>query len=352
MTSDASAEFLARIDSGSLAPVAPEFCAFLMDEMRSIPERGLPLEALHRRGETPEEVAAFVEVFLAEAVDPGIDPLRVDGPIMDVCGTGGDGRNLFNISTAVMFVVAGGGVSVVKHGNRSITSKCGGADVLEALGVDIHAGPLKNEEILRRSGCTFLFAPDYHPGFRRVAPVRQWLASRGGRSVFNLLGPLLNPARPALQLAGVFDVSLTSMFCRAMAALGRARAWAVHGGAGEDEVSLFAPTRVSAVSLGAFSDFEIDPLELGFHRPADDGLQGSDAAGNAEIIVDILSGTLRGAHRDVVVLNAAAAFVIAERAETLQEGCERANEAIDSGRALRVLQTLREAAKEPGSSLA
>jgi len=117
-------------------------------------------------------------------------------------------------------------------------------------------------------------------------------------------------------------------------------------------VSLFAPTRVSAVSLGAFSDFEIDPLELGFHRPADDGLQGSDAAGNAEIIVELLSGALRGAHRDVVVLNAAAAFVIAERAETLQEGCERANEAIDSGLALRVLQTLREAAKEPGKSLA
>src|SRR6266513_1373880 len=187
------------------------------------------LMALHRKGESVEEIVAFVQQLIERAVDPLIDPKKLSGPMLDVCGTGGDGLDLFNVSTTIMFVLAAGGVAVVKHGNRSVTSRCGSADVLEALGVSIALPPDRLRECVERHGLCFIFAREYHPAYRAIAEMRQRLARENIRTVFNLLGPLLNPARPARQLIGVFSSRLTSIFAAVLRRLGRERAWVVHG---------------------------------------------------------------------------------------------------------------------------
>ena len=187
------------------------------------------LKALSAKGETPAEIATFVEAFLKHAVDPGFGPEDCKGPTIDVCGTGGDKLDLFNISTASVFVLAGGGLTVLKHGNRGITSKSGGADVLEELGVPIDLPVHALRECVLEHGAGFLFAPLYHPAFKAVVPVRKVLAEEGIRTVFNLIGPLLNPVRPDYQLVGVFDSAFTSPFAEILGRLGRKRAWAVHG---------------------------------------------------------------------------------------------------------------------------
>lgn len=318
-------------------------CDLLLDEANSIESRAELLQALHLRGETPSEVADFVEILLAHAVK-----LPFDGQgAIDVCGTGGDKAGLFNISTAVMFVAAGAGARVVKHGNRGITSKSGGADVLEALGVRIDRPPDIAEQALHAAGCCFLFAPACHPAFKAVMPVRKLLAERGQASIFNILGPLLNPASPEFQLAGVFDPKLPSTYAGVFKKLGRTRAWAVHGTGPDslrlDEVSPFGKTRVHAFENNLLREFEIDPADFDLGPITIADLLGGDASANAAILLSILDGTNRAAPRSAVLLNAAAALTVAGLAKNPAEAWLLAAHSIDEGRALACLANLRSA---------
>ena len=322
--------------------------ALILDESIPASSKGDFLKALAAKGETPEEIAAFVDAFLGRAVDPGLSPGEVDGPMLDVCGTGGDKLDLFNVSTTSIFVLAAGGACVVKHGNRGITSKSGGADVLEALGVKIDLPPEACAETIRRCGVGFMFAPIYHPAFKAVVPVRKQLAEEGMRSIFNILGPLLNPVRPAHQLIGVFSAELTGPFANILKTLGRQSAWAVHGttgdGRGMDELSTLAESTTTQLNAdGSISDAIIDPLELGLQKPTIEELRGGGAIENANILRGILDGTDKGAKRDIVLLNSAAGFVACGLADELSSGLGRAAEAIDSGRAMEKLKALQAA---------
>jgi len=307
------------------------------------------LRALSAKGETPGEIAGLVEAFLKRAVDPGLTPGGVNGPMLDVCGTGGDKLQLFNVSTTVMFVAAAAGAVVVKHGNRGITSRSGGADGLAALGVQINLPPERFCECVKRTGLGFLFAPAYHPAFQVIAPVRQELAREGTRTVFNLLGPLLNPVRPAHQLIGVFSQSLPPVFAEILAQLGRTRAWVVHGttsdGAAMDELSTLGPTLICKLQSNGSTEREtLFPEELGMDPAELSDLRGGEASENAAILTAILDGTEKGAKRDLVLLNAGASLVVAGLTRELSEGIALAKEQIESGAALRKLDQLRQAA--------
>lgn len=318
-----------------------EASAALLSDLATDEEKADFLEALHRRGETPEEVVAFAREFLARA-----EPFPVPdgtGPVLDVCGTGGDRLGLFNISTTVMFVAAGAGARLVKHGNRGITSKSGGADVLEALGVAIDAPTERLQAMLAEAGAVFLFAPRFHPAFKAVAPARKILAARGRASVFNMLGPLLNPARPEFQLAGVFSPQLLPLYASVLPEIGRRRAWVVHGRAGVegvmDEISTLGPTKIMETGGEAR---EVQPADLGVLPARLEDLRGGDAAENAALLLDILDGTA-GPARDIAVVNAAAALVVCGLAAGWDEGMQRARESIDSGCARAVLEAMRRA---------
>ncbi len=318
----------------------------LLDARIADDEKQAFLLALRRRGERPDEIAFFASMLLDHAIDPGIDPARMSGPMIDVCGTGGDGLDLFNVSTTAMFIVAAGGACIVKHGNRAITSRSGGADVLTALGVPTQLPPAAARQRLQRDGLVFLFAPDYHPAFRAVAPVRRRLAELGERSVFNLLGPLLNPARPAHQLAGVFAPEFVPVYAEVYALLGRTHAWAVHGevspGRGTDEISPLGPTLVSVSERGVIGNRVLHPADFGF-VPAGDlsSLRGGDAEENARIVAGILRGQVTDLRRDIVLMNAAAAFVVSGLAADLPAGVERARAQIETGAAARKLDAAR-----------
>lgn len=299
------------------------------------------LRALRAKGETTAEIAGFARAMLRRAVDPGIDPARAPGPLLDVCGTGGDRLEMFNVSTTASFILAAGGAAVVKHGNRAITSRSGGADVLEALGVRIELPPRELKRCVEEVGIGFLFAPSYHPAFRSIAPVRRALAAEGTSTIFNLLGPLLNPARPAHQLVGVFAAGWTAPFAEVFRALGRTRAWAVHGAGGMDELSLAGPSQVSRWEGGALSHGTISPAEAGLAAVSSlEELRGGDAAENARLLTGILAGEIGGARRDVVLLNAAAGFVVAGLAADLAGGVARARRALDTGAARRKVEEL------------
>lgn len=301
------------------------------------------LRALRQKGETPREIAGFARAMLRRAVDPAVDRARAPGPLLDVCGTGGDRLEMFNVSTTASFVLAAGGAAVVKHGNRAITSRSGGADVLEALGVRIDLPPAELRRCVEEVGLGFLFAPHYHPAFRRIGPVRRALAQEGTSTVFNLLGPLLNPARPEHQLVGVFAAEWTAPFAEVFRELGRRRAWAVHGAGGMDELSMAGASPVSRWENGAVSHGTISPEDAGLAAIASlDELRGGDAPENARILAGILHGEIGGARRDVVLLNAAAGFVVAGLAADLPAGVERARAAIDGGGAREKLRALRE----------
>jgi anthranilate phosphoribosyltransferase len=297
------------------------------------------LKALRAKGETAAEIAAFVEALLSRAVDPEIDPARLPGPMLDVCGTGGDQLHLFNVSTTVMFVLAAGGACVVKHGNRAITSQSGGADVLEELGVRIELPPAELRRCVETHGLGFLFAPAYHPAFKVIGPVRRALAAEGIPTIFNLLGPLLNPARPSYQLVGIFSPVLLPKYAEALALLARSRAWAVHG-SGMDELSLAGPSAVCEVADGLVREFTLDPATLGLAPCTLDALRGGDRKQNAAILTGILEGTDHGPRRDLVLLNAAAGFVITGLAPDLSTGHQLAREQIASGRAFAKLRAL------------
>ncbi|MDP4625461.1 MAG: anthranilate phosphoribosyltransferase [Akkermansiaceae bacterium] len=308
------------------------------------------LLALSKKGETPAEIAGFVEAFLEHAVDPMIDNLDLPGPTLDVCGTGGDKLNLFNVSTTSMFVAAGAGAIVVKHGNRGITSKSGGADVLEALGIRIDLPPEGFRQCLEKAGVGFLFAPNYHPAFKAVVGVRKSLAAQGHRSIFNLIGPLLNPARPQCQLVGVSDRSLCPAFSEILQRLGRESAWVAcgtaPGGLAVDEISLMGSTRIC--KSGAFQDLEdeeINPEDFGMRKALVKDLQGGDASENAVILKNILSGKETGPKLDIVILNAAAALACAGLADHMEDAIDIARETITSGAALERLRLMQEASK-------
>ena len=305
------------------------------------------LKALTKKGETPAEIAGFVEAFLERAVDPEVASMELDGPTIDVCGTGGDKLDLFNVSTTSMFIIAAGGAIVVKHGNRGITSKSGGADVLEALGINIEHSPEDFRKCLKHAGVGFLFAQLYHPAFKVVAPVRAALAKEGVRTIFNLIGPLLNPSRPECQLVGVCDPDLDSAYADILQRLGRDSAWVVHGNTADgrpvDEVSLLGSTRIcKSGGYQSIVDEEVLPQDFGFTPCEVEDLQGGDAEVNAVILTDILSGKEKGPKREMVLLNAGAGLACAGLADSLGEGVTLAAELIDSGKALERLTKLQE----------
>lgn len=314
-----------------------EAAAFLLDPNPEAVRKAAFLRALAQKGETAEEIAAFVNEFLQHAIDPGIDGSTAPGPILDVVGTGGDRLNLFNVSTTAMFILAAGGVCVVKHGNRGITSKSGGADVLEALGVKIELPPAQLARCVREIGVGFIFAPLYHPTFKAVVEARKLLAAEGQRSIFNILGPLLNPARPTHQLVGVFDEKLVPVFANILRQLGRKSAWVVHGetddGRGMDELSTLGKNIIACVSGANAEHIALVPSDFGFLKPQLAELTGGTSDENAGILEGILAGRIKGAKRDLAVLNAAAGFVITGKSSDIAQGKLLAEDLLNRGAA-------------------
>ncbi len=315
-----------------------ESIALLLDESVKNPTKADFLEALSKKGETPEEIAAFVLEFLDRAVEPGLKYVRK--PTIDICGTGGDKLNMFNVSTTTAFVLAAGGVAVVKHGNRAITSKCGGADVLEALGIDIEMSPEDFCRCVKTVGAGFLFAPRYHPAFAAVAATRKLLAKRGSRSIFNLLGPLLNPVRPKFQLVGVYDAAIGPIYVEILKILGRERAWVCHGVSEQDKKRMdeFCSVGSTMVWPTDRAKFEVDASVLGIRGGTVEDLRGGTAKQNAKIIEAILTGEDQGPRREMVALNASAGFVVAGIATDIRNGLEISRDILDDGRALQVLR--------------
>jgi anthranilate phosphoribosyltransferase len=295
------------------------------------------ITALRMKGETTEEITSFVQVLLRHAVTIRPD---VQGRMVDTCGTGGDGARTFNISTAAAFVAAGAGVPVVKHGNRSVSSSCGSADVLEALGVNIDLSPGRVCSVIEETGIGFLFAPAFHPALRHAAATRKEL---GFSSVFNLLGPLLNPAMAPARLCGVFSPALVDQFATVLQALGAERAMVVHG-QGLDEITVAGPTTVAEIDGGSIRRYTITPEMFGIPRSPHSALAGHSPQYNAEIIRKILSGAPGPAH-DVVVLNAGAAIFLGGEAPDLLHGLEKAEDAIASGSAAQRLEALVQASR-------
>lgn len=293
--------------------------------------------ALRIRGETVGEIAAFATAMREAAVT-----LEHPWDVIDTCGTGGDGQHTFNISTAAALVLAGAGLKVAKHGNRALSSKSGSSDVLSVLGVNLQASQKQQLRALETAGIAFLFAPSYHGAMRHVGPVR---AEIGFRTVFNLLGPLSNPARAKRQVMGVYDPRLLEPLAEVLGRLGAVRAWTVHG-QGLDELTTSGPTEVAEWKDGAVNRFAVTPEEAGLPRASLDAIRGGDAETNASALTALLDGKA-GAYRDIVLLNAAAALVVADRAETLAEGAALAATVIDDGRAAKALAGLVAATNTP-----
>lgn len=292
------------------------------------------LTALRVKGETVEEISSCARVMrkFASTIKP-----EVKGALVDTCGTGGDKIKTFNISTIASFVVAGAGIAVAKHGNRSVTSKAGSADVLEALGVKVDLEPKKVEECIEEVGIGFMFAPVFHGAMKHAIGPRREM---GIRTVFNILGPLTNPANANAQLLGVFDGRLTETLAFVLRDLGVDRALVVHGTDGLDEISTIGPTKMSELKDSRVSTYELTPEEVGIERTGVKDLQGGDAAYNAELAAGILKSKIRGAKRDIVALNAGAGIYVGGMAETLKEGIKIAEGSIDSGRAYEKLNAL------------
>jgi anthranilate phosphoribosyltransferase len=301
------------------------------------------LVALHMKGETVEEIVGFAEAMRAAAEPLPLhedSTLSVSGtgrnPLVDTCGTGGDAHGTFNISTAAAFVVAGAGVRVAKHGNRSLSSKCGSADVMEALGVKISLPTAVLAACLEEVGIVFLFAPAMHSAMKYVQPARRELRLR---TIFNLLGPLTNPARASAQVVGVYSLDLVEKLAEALSMLGARRALVVYGMDGLDEISISGPTRIAEVREGSVRTYEVTPEEFGIKRALLEDISGGNAETNATIIREILAGK-KSPGRDVVLLNAAAALVAAGKAEHLKDALPLAAKSIDSGAATAKLDAL------------
>ncbi len=305
------------------------------------------LVALHMKGETVEEIVGFAEAIRAAATPLPISPASAESraldlsgtgrdALVDTCGTGGDASGTFNISTASAFVTAGAGVQVAKHGNRSLTSKCGSADVMEALGVHIQLSPERAAQCLREIGICFLYAPDLHSSMKQVQKVRRELRLR---TVFNLLGPLTNPAHASGQVVGVYALDMVEKLAEALSMLGLRRALVVHGLDGLDEITITGPTRVAEARDGIVRTYEVDSEEFGMKRARLEDISGGDAADNAAIVREVLAGK-KSPRRDVVLLNSAAALVAAGRVDHLADGIPVAEQSIDSGAAAAKLAAL------------
>ncbi len=298
----------------------------IMEDAASPAQIGALLVALRMKGETVAEITGFARAMREKA-----DRVPVDADsVVDTCGTGGDGMGTFNVSTACAFVAAGAGVRVAKHGNRSVSGRCGSADVLEALGVNGHPGPEEAAGCIDRLGLAFLFAPLYHKATRHaVAPRREI----GVRSIFNIVGPLTNPAGARRQLVGVYDASLTEPAANVLRRLGSIHCMVVHGSDGLDEITLGGTTQVSELRNGRVRTYQLEPRDLGFRRRSSDEVRGGDAAANARIIRRVLEGE-EGARREIVLLNASAVIYVAGCVDSLAAGVEAATRSIDSGQAL------------------
>jgi anthranilate phosphoribosyltransferase len=284
------------------------------------------------KGERPAEIVGFARTMREHSVKLSASP----GEVFDTCGTGGDRSGTFNISSAAALVVAAAGVKVAKHGNRSVSSRCGSADIFEELGVNVAAAPSVVERTLHEANIAFFFAPTFHPSMKHAAQTRKEL---GIRTAFNLLGPLTNPAGARRQIVGVPRSELTELLARALMMLGSDRAWVVHGADGIDEISNTGYTKVSECRHGAVHTFYVHPADFGMSKASTTDLKGGDAARNAEIVRGVLAG-LAGPARDVVLLNAGAALFVAGRASTVREGIEKAATAIDSGAAQATLDRM------------
>lgn len=296
----------------------------LFDGQGTPAQMGGLLMALRTRGETVDEYAAAATVMRARC-----NAVRAPEGAIDIVGTGGDGKGTLNISTATAFVVAGAGVVVAKHGNRNLSSKSGAADALTEMGLNVMVGPAIVEKCLTEAGIGFMMAPMHHPAIRHVMPVRQEL---GTRTIFNILGPLTNPAGVKRQLTGAFSPDLIRPMAETLLALGTIKAWLVHGGDGTDELSIAAPSRVAAVEHGGIREFTLHPEDAGLPYHPFEKIMGGTPAENAVAFRALLEGET-GAYRDAVLLNAAAALVVADKASSLTEGVALARQSIDTGAA-------------------
>ena len=303
-------------------------------------EIGAFLSAMRMKGETVEELYGFAAVMREKSAVVPTQYAAVSRPgdrmLVDTCGTGGDAQGTFNISTAAAFVVAGAGVPVAKHGNRSVSGPCGSADVIEALGVPLDLSPERVGRCIDEVGIGFLFAPLFHPAMKHVAAARRQIRVR---TLFNLLGPLTNPARAFGQVIGVYDGALTEMLAGVLNQLGCHRAFVVHGMDGLDEISTIGKTKISEVRAGEVRTYFVQPEDFGVPRATLHDLKGGDATANAEIIRQVLQG-VKGPHRDIVVLNAGAAIVAGKGAEDIRAGIAAAERSIGSGTAWEKLEKL------------
>jgi len=330
---------LARLADGATLDEA-DAEAFFAAALRGEPtpaQVAAAVTAMRLRGETVGEITACARVMRRAAV-----VLKHPHQVIDVCGTGGTGISTFNISTAVAFVLAGAGLKVAKHGNRTMSRRSGSADVLTALGVDIQANLAQQRRALDEAGVCFLFAPAHHGAMRHVLPIRQEL---GFRTIFNLLGPLANPAGAQRQVLGAFSPRWVEPLARVLGALGTERAWVVHGG-GLDEMTTTGTTEVAEWRDGAVRLFNVTPEAVGLPRATPADLAGGDPRSNAAAIRDLLGGRI-GPYRDIVLLNAAAGLLVGDKVETLREGVTLAAKAIDEGEALLALERLVEATNRP-----
>lgn len=323
----------ATIQLSKKQDIGAETAAAVMDEIMtnraSDVQKSAYLTALAMKGPTIEEIAGSAKAMRSHAVQ-----LVHDLDVLEIVGTGGDGANSFNISTTSSLVIAAAGVNVTKHGNRAASSKSGAADVLEALGVNITIPAEKSAEILKEIGICFMFAQTYHTSMKFVAPIRRELAFP---TVFNILGPLTNPAVPNMQIMGVYDESLVDSMAQVLSNIGIKRGMVVYGQDKLDEISVCAPTTVCEIDNGQFKRYEIKPEDFGFERAAKGALTGGTPEENAQITLAILKGEERGAKRNAVAMNAGAALYAAGKADTFEKGVRLAEEIIDSGAALEKL---------------
>lgn len=326
-----------------------EAVAALTTESVSVESKAAFLTALAKKGEAPEEIAAFAHELRARSIQPPLDAATRSREILDVCGTGGDHLGTFNISTTVAIVCAAAGVAVAKHGNRAITSKSGSADVLEALGIRVDLSPADAAARLRDHGFAFFFAPNYHPAFKHIAPARKLCAERGQRTIFNFLGPLLNPVCPTAQLLGVAKPELCEPLAQVLQSLGIRRGMVVSGQVLSPDAKVQSLDELSTLGLNTVAEFYqergftssvLDPNQFPLQPATLADLIGGDRELNAEIIRRILRGEERGPKRDAVLLNAGAALFVAGRARSIGAGWELAAEVIDSSRAAAKLTEL------------
>lgn len=307
---------------------------FIMSGRASSAQIAAFLTALRMKGESISEITGAAKAMRQKAIK--ID-VRAKGPIVDTCGTGGDGKHTFNVSTAVAFVVAGAGLKVAKHGNRSVSSKCGSADVLEALGIRLDLSPEGVAKCIEKIGIGFLFAQKLHPAMKYAAPARTEI---GLRTIFNILGPLTNPAPITVQLLGVYDRALVSPLAYVLKNLGREGALVVYGEGGYDEITITGKSYISELKEGEVINYEIDPREFGLKIASSEKIKGGDIKENADILIKILRGGKGDAKRDMVLLNSAAAFKAASLVHDFKDGISIAKESIASGKALEKLKAL------------